>query len=239
MIWAPPTRVSISRLSSVPPRRSDSRSRRGAIDPYIYFDNILIQYTTLKNVYPAAIRADKAWRKPPYLDGQGVTVAVVDSGFAGNTDFQVYGGGGARVVASADMVSTPPDTTDLYGHGTHVGGIIGGNGNQSNGARTGIAPGANLVNVKVADSNGMSYASDLVEGLQWIYDNRAAYNIKVVNISMNSTVAESYQTSPIDAAVEILWFNGIVVVVSAGNKAVRLDLPAGQRSLRHHRRRDG
>ena len=144
-------------------------------------------------------------------------MAVVDSGFAGNTDFEVYGGGGARVVASADMVSTPPDTTDLFGHGTHVGGIIGGNGNQSNGARTGIAPGANLVNVKVADSNGMSYASDLVDGLQWIYDNRAAYNIKVVNISMNSTVPESYHTSPIDAAVEILWFNGITVVVSAGN----------------------
>ena len=186
-------------------------------DSYIYFDNILIQYTTLQNVYPAAIRAEKAWKKPPYLDGQGITVAVVDSGFAGNADFQVYGGGGARVVASADMVSTPADATDLFGHGTHVGGIIGGNGNQSTGARTGIAPGANLVNVKVADSNGMSYASDLVDGLQWIYDNRAAYNIKVVNISMNSAIAESYLTSPLCAAVEILWFNGITVVVSAGN----------------------
>ena len=184
---------------------------------YIYFDNILIEYTTLQNVYPAALRADKIWKQPPYLDGQGVTVAVVDSGFAGNADFDVYGGGGTRVIASADMVATPPDATDLYGHGTHVGGIIGGNGNQSNGARTGIAPGASLINVKVADSRGMSYASDLLEGLQWIYDNRAAYNIKVVNISMNSAVAESYHTSPIDAAVEILWFNGIVVVVSAGN----------------------
>jgi serine protease AprX len=190
--------------------------KRGG-DGYLFFDNILVQYTTLQNVYPAAIRADKAWKKPPYLDGQGVTVAVVDSGFSSNLDFQVYGGGGARVVAAADMVSTPPDTNDGYGHGTHVGGIIAGNGNQSNGARTGVAPGANLVNVKVADANGMSYASDLVDGLQWIYNNRVTYNIKVVNISMNSTVAESYQTSPINAAVEILWFNGIVVVVSAGN----------------------
>ena len=56
-----------------------------------------------------------------------------------------------------------------------------------------------------------------MEGLEWIYNNRAAYNIKVVNISMNSTVAESYKTSALDAAVEMLWFNGIVVVVSAGN----------------------
>ena len=75
----------------------------------------------------------------------------------------------------------------------------------------------NLVNVKVSGDNGMSYASDLVDGLQWINDNRAAYNIRVVNISMNSAVTETYQTSPIDAAVEILWFNGIVVVTSAGN----------------------
>ena len=113
----------------------------------------------------------------------------------------------------------------MYGHGTHVAGIVAGNGNFSNGARTGIAPGANLVNVKVADSYGMSYGSDLVEGLQWMYDNRLTYNIKVVNISMNSTVAESYQTSPIDAAVEILWFNGIVVVVSAGNSGPGIIFP--------------
>ena len=53
--------------------------------------------------------------------------------------------------------------------------------------------------------------------MQWVYDNKDAYNIRVVNISMNSTVAQSYHTSPLDAAVEILWFNGIVVVVSAGN----------------------
>jgi serine protease AprX len=96
-------------------------------------------------------------------------------------------------------------------------GVIGGNGNANSGLRIGVAPGVNLVNVKVSDSTGMSLGSDLVAGLQWVYDNRLTYNIKVVNISMNSTVAESYHTSPIDAAVEILWFNGIVVVVSAGN----------------------
>jgi serine protease AprX len=63
----------------------------------------------------------------------------------------------------------------------------------------------------------MSMASDVIEGLQWIYENKDIYNIKVVNISLNSSVAESYQVSPLDAAAEILWFNGIVVVVSAGN----------------------
>ena len=196
-------------------------------DSNIYFDNIQIQYSTLQNIYPMAVGADKVWNEPPYLDGQGVTVAVVDSGFTDNVDFQVYGGGASRVVASVDMVDTPQDPTDGYGHGMHVGGIIGGNGNFSDGARTGIAPGVNLVNVKVSESNGMFYASDLVKSLQWVYDNRIAYNIKVVNLSVSSTVAESYQTSPIDAAVEILWNAGIVVVVAAGNSGPGIIFPPG------------
>lgn len=176
-----------------------------------------IDIGNLTNTYIRTVGADRVWNAPGYLQGQGVTVAVIDSGFANNADFQVYGGGNSRVITSTNVATGTVGTIDGYGHGTFVVGIIGGSGNGSNGARIGVAPGVNLINVKVADSNGMSYASDLVDGLQWIYDNRAAYNIKVVNISMNSTITESYHTSPIDAAVEILWFNGVVVVVSAGN----------------------
>ena len=106
---------------------------------------------------------------------------------------------------------------DEYGHGTHVAGIIGGMGQASQGARIGSAPAVNLINVKVTGADGNGYLSDMIYGLQWIYENRTAYNIRVVNISMNSAVPEPYHTSPVDAAVEILWFNGIVVVVSAGN----------------------
>ena len=149
-----------------------------------------------------AVRADQLWNT---RQGQGVTVAVVDSGIANHPDLQ------GRILANNNQTASPT-TGDIYGHGTHVAGIIGGTGN-----RMGIAPRVNLINVKVSDDNGMSYASDLVDGLQWINDNRAAYNIKVVNISMNSAIAESYLTSPLCAAVEILWFNGITVVVSAGN----------------------
>ncbi len=63
----------------------------------------------------------------------------------------------------------------------------------------------------------MAMESDVVNGLQWILENRATYNIRVVNLSLNTSIAQSYNTSPMDAACEILWFNGIVVVVSAGN----------------------
>jgi serine protease AprX len=68
------------------------------------------------------------------------------------------------------------------------------------------------------NDDGSARASDIIQGLQWVLDHKDEYNIRVVNISFNSTVAESYHTSPLDAAVEVLWFNEIVVVVSAGNQ---------------------
>jgi serine protease AprX len=126
-------------------------------------------------------------------------------------------------------------TWDGYAHGTHVAGIIGGNGATfspdgsggwvKNGSYIGIAPNANLINVKVTDDSGGSNASNVVTGLQWINDHRSQYNIRVVNISLNSTVNESYNVNPICAAAEILWFNGIVVVVSVGNDGTGGVLP--------------
>ncbi len=75
-----------------------------------------------------------------------------------------------------------------------------------------------IINVKVSNDDGSARMQDVVAGLQWVLENKDAYNIRVINLSLNSAVAESYNTSPLDAAVEILWFNGVVVVVSAGNK---------------------
>jgi serine protease AprX len=98
-----------------------------------------------------------------------------------------------------------------------VAGIIGGNGYNSSGNYMGVAPQVNLINVKVSDDTGNAAISDVVNGLQWVFNNAATYNIRVVNLSLNSTVADSYQVDPLDAAVETLWNAGIVVVVSAGN----------------------
>ncbi len=84
----------------------------------------------------------------------------------------------------------------------------------------GIAPGANLINVKVSDDTGNASTSDVVRGLQWVLMNKARYNIRVVNLSLNGSVMQSYHQDPLDAAVEILWFNRIVVVVSAGSKGI-------------------
>jgi serine protease AprX len=179
----------------------------------LYVDNVQVEYASASK-YAAAIRADQAWLAD--LKGLGVTVAVVDSGITSHNDLLDFGNGPSCVLASTNQTSEA-SANDGYGHGTFVAGIIGGNGTLSGGTYSGIAPWVNLVNVKVSNQQGMSTASDLIDGLQWINNNRSAYNIRVVNLSLNSTVAESYHTSPLDAAVEILWFNGIVVVVSAGN----------------------
>jgi serine protease AprX len=139
------------------------------------------------------------------LDGSGVAIAVVDSGIASHPDLagrQIDGPGGGE---------------DDYGHGTHVAGLIAGDGSASAGAYMGMAPGATIIDLDVSDSEGMAYESDVVAALQWIFENKDLYNIRVANLSLNSTMESSYMESPLDAAVEILWFNGVVVVASVGN----------------------
>jgi serine protease AprX len=171
----------------------------------------------LANTYIKAIRADKVWTAN--IRGKGIGVAVVDSGVNWQTDLYTSAGVN-RVVGNVAFHNGYNATTfDSYSHGTHVAGVVGGNGRSSNGKYIGVAPDVNIINVKVSDDLKLGAGTDksVVQGLQWILENKAKYNIRVVNISINGTVAESYHTNPIDAAVEVLWFNGIVVVVSAGN----------------------
>jgi serine protease AprX len=143
------------------------------------------------------------------LTGAGIGVAVIDSGVSPHADFS------AQRSVSFNPNST--NVTDSFGHGTHVAGIIAGDGSASGGAYMGIAPGITLYSLKISDGNGMAYESDTVDAMQWVLDNKDAYNIRVVNLSIQSATESSYHASPIDAAAEILWFNEIVVVAAAGN----------------------
>ena len=188
---------------------------------YIYFDNIQIEYA-VGSAYREAVGAEALWQQTG-LDGQGVTVAVVDSGISDHVDLHLEANNLSQAASSNSRIIGSivfggyPSPIDEYEHGTHVAGIIAGNGNASKGEYKGIAPGANLLNVRVSNDQGLTYTSDVIDGLQWVYDNKDTYNIRVVNLSLNSTAPESYHTNPLDAAVEILWFNGITVVVAAGN----------------------
>ena len=113
---------------------------------------------------------------------------------------------------------------DTYGHGTHVAGIIAGNSDYRSpsdplrGKFAGVAPDANLVSVKVSDDSGNATVLDVIYGLQFAVDHQKTYNIRVVNMSLDSTTPQSYKLDPLDAAVESAWFHGLVVVVAAGNR---------------------
>ena len=176
-----------------------------------------VDSSKLKTAYIGAIGADRVWDEGGNNRRQDITVAVVDSGVTPNPDLNRDNGRGRNRVRASVEYGPHATTDDTYGHGTHIAGVIAGNGARSNGAYIGVAPRANLVNVKVMDEQGAGTISDVIDGLQWIYKNRERYQIRVVNLSLNSSVPESYNTSPLNAAVEILWFNKIVVVVSAGN----------------------
>ncbi len=153
------------------------------------------------------------------IDGAGLAVAVIDSGFAKEKDFdlKVKGGSPSRVLVQQSFSSNSTTVNDVYGHGTHVAGIIGSNGKETGGAMAGVAPMVNLLSLKISDEQGVAYESDAVQAMQWVLDNKDVYNIRVVNLSIAATVPQSYHNSPIDAAAEILWFNKVVVVTSAGN----------------------
>ena len=147
------------------------------------------------------------------LDGAGVGVAIIDSGVtSGHDDL-----GGGRVVHFADFVDFQPLASDEYGHGTHVAGIIAGSGYDSNGARRGVAPAANLVVLKVLDADGYGYISNVIAALDYAVEHRAQFNIRVINLSVAAGVYESYNTDPLTLAAKRAVRAGVVVVTAAGN----------------------
>ncbi|UCH58691.1 MAG: S8 family serine peptidase [Anaerolineales bacterium] len=174
--------------------------------------------STPVNTYLNTLRVSEVWNMG--LKGRGITVAVIDSGVTTVKDLQVdptKAKPDSRLIEQLTFNYNATANGDVTGHGTHVAGIIGGSGYLSNYIYPGIAPEVSLISLRVSDDSGMAYESDVVEALQWVYDHKSSYNIRVINMSINSTVESSYHTSPLSAAAEILWFNGVVVVVSAGN----------------------
>jgi serine protease AprX len=158
-------------------------------------------------------------------DGAGIGVAVIDSGVAnwhddlsGTSNSLLYPYGNQRVRKFVDFVNGHTAPYDDNGHGTHVSGIIGGNGYDSNfGEKAGIAPKASIISLKVLDANGLGTISSMIAAMNWIAQNHQAYNIRVVNMSVGARITESYWTDPLALAAKALTDRGIVVVTAAGN----------------------
>ena len=111
-----------------------------------------------------------------------------------------------------------PAFLDINGHGTHVAGIIAGQGRASNGKYVGIAPGARLVIVKALNANGTATFEQCLDALEWVYDNAEKYNIKILSLSWGAPFA-SDGTDPLSIAVDaIAKDKGVWVFAAAGNE---------------------
>jgi len=201
--------------ASIPASRLDDLSEDSTVT-YIS-PNHPIQ-STLNNT-TAAVLADYPWGLG--LDGKGIGVAVIDSGVRQVEDLRTANKKKqSRVVYSFDTIGGGTD--DLYGHGTHVAGIIAGNAAASSCpscdiALQGIAPNAKILNFHALDQNGAGTDTSVINAIYQAIQMKALYNLRVMNLSVGRSVFESYKQDPLCHAVEVAWRAGIVVVVAAGN----------------------
>ncbi len=164
--------------------------------------------TTSGSSFIGATGASEAWEQG--LRGAGVTVAVLDTGISPMPDVA------DRTIHGPDL-SGEGSLIDNYGHGTVMGGIIAGSGQDSPEQRTGVAPEAQLVAVKVAGRNGAVDVSTVLQGMAWVAAHRQELGIRVLNLSYGTTSTQDPGVDPLNFAVQRLWAQGIVVVVAAGN----------------------
>lgn len=140
------------------------------------------------------------------LDGNGVKVAVLDTGvLASHPDLK------DRVSKSANFIPWETDADDHDGHGTHVAGIVAGSGAASGGKYEGVAPGADLISGRVL-SGSLGQLSSIIDGMEWAADEGA----DIVNMSLGSS-AVTDGTDPWSLATDALLDQGVLPVVSAGN----------------------
>lgn len=144
--------------------------------------------------------------------GNGYSVAVIDTGI----DYRhsaLGGGWGTRVIAGYDFVNNDGDPMDDNGHGTHVAGIIG----SSNATYAGVAPGVNLIALKVLGANGSGTFGDVEDALRWVMQYRQQYNIVAVNLSLG---AGNYSSNPygfLEDEFSALRGAGVFLAAASGN----------------------
>jgi serine protease AprX len=156
------------------------------------------------------------------LDGSGIGIAVIDSGIDADHISFLDKTNEIRVVYSEDFTGEGR-TDDPYGHGTHVAALAAGNGRISSGEYVGIAPNANLINLRVLNADGVGNTAWVLRALDWVASNQGVYNIRVVNMSLGMPAIDSYRDDPICRAVRRLVDAGVVVFAAAGNNGKDAD----------------
>jgi serine protease AprX len=150
--------------------------------------------------------------------GDGVTVAVVDSGLNDNLPgINKNTSNGNRDIHIEDFTPSANGGMDDNGHGTHVTGIIASSWEGDDGNWNGIAPDVSLVSVKVLGEEGWGTYESVIQGIEWVIANKDDYSIDIMNLSLVAAPQSPYWADPLNQAVMAAWNAGIVVVAAAGN----------------------
>ena len=157
------------------------------------------------------------------IDGSGVGIAVLDTGLWKHDGILYDSAGSVRIVASYDAINdrvrkNPSSGNDPAGHGTHVASIVASSIRTKSGKFNGIAPGAHLVSVQAFDDIGQGRYADVIRAIGWVVANKAAHNIRILNLSFSAEPHSHYWDDPINQAVMAAWQQDIVVVAAAGNR---------------------
>jgi serine protease AprX len=166
--------------------------------------------------YPNVVGADIVWSEG--VLGEGVTVAILDTGMSNHLAINrdIYGKRG-RIVGWKDFVDGRPNLYDPNGHGTHVAGIIGATQIGTDGEWNGVAPGINLLPIRVLNRDGFGTYEQVIEGIDWVWKNKDTYKVRVMNLSLVALAQSPYWADPLNIAVMEAWAADIVVVAAAGN----------------------
>jgi serine protease AprX len=155
------------------------------------------------------VHADRAYRQG--FTGRDVRIAVLDTGIFLHRDIRT------NLVGFLDFVNGRSACYDDNGHGTHVAGILCGNG----GIR-GIAPRANILALKVLDADGNGETERVRRALDWVLEKHSLYRIRILNFSVGFLPgAGDREQEIIVSMLEQLWDEGVVVVTAAGNNGPR------------------
>ncbi|MGN1319136.1 MAG: S8 family peptidase [Lachnospirales bacterium] len=196
--------IIIKNSSKIPPDKI--KYRLDIIDSVVVDEKYNDEYEIITNqlVKTQLNRVRKIVHCNTDYTGEGVGICFLDTGICKIEDF------GNRIKFFKDFINNKNFAYDDNGHGTHVAGIACGGGYYK-----GIAPKANIIMLKTLDNEGSGNGSDVLAGIQWVYDNHKKYNIRILNMSIGTR--ESGKGDPLVMAVEKLWDKGITVVTAAGN----------------------
>jgi outer membrane protein assembly factor BamB len=172
------------------------------------------------------------------ITGDGVAIAIIDSGIQFTDDVKAVLGDGVKdlFLGQANFVAeglcgaeggtqystycftNETKSYDAFGHGTHIAGTI---WNQfidyDTGVNVGIAPGAEIISVRVLNEEGKGTYEDVIEGIQYVVANKDTLNLRIINLSLSGMSTTPYFVDPLNRAVEQAWASGIVVLAAAGN----------------------